>query len=174
MSYSIIFETKIVELTDGRLLYLDRSGCNNDDSGRTLDDFRGEIYTEEKFKERAESFMKEKSEYWELKIGSKCVTYYDYGKHLLRMRDRAKKYNDFIKERYFSAKRYDGVELIEPEEKTLTAEEFDEIFYKLLYSGNKLSYRRLTTRLKTEEEIINALDNKQPVSFYVGKKYKTM
>ena len=49
MSYSIIFETKIVKLSDGRLLHLDLSGCNNDTSGRSRDDWNGKIYTEDAF-----------------------------------------------------------------------------------------------------------------------------
>lgn len=44
MSYSMIFETKIVKLSDGRIIHFDRSGCNNDDSGRRKDDFSGTIY----------------------------------------------------------------------------------------------------------------------------------
>ena len=46
MSYSIIFETKIIKLSDGRLLHLNLSGCNNDDAGRSRDDWNGKIYTE--------------------------------------------------------------------------------------------------------------------------------
>lgn len=38
MGYSIIFQTKIVKLSDGRILHLDRSGCNNDTEGRRPDD----------------------------------------------------------------------------------------------------------------------------------------
>ena len=34
MSYSIIFGTKIVNLSDGRDLHFFRSGCNNDDTPR--------------------------------------------------------------------------------------------------------------------------------------------
>ena len=44
MSYSIIFETKIVKLSDGRLLHLDLSGCNNDTSGRSRDDWNGKRF----------------------------------------------------------------------------------------------------------------------------------
>lgn len=59
MGYSIIFETKFVKLGDGRLLHLDRSGCNNDTAGRKLSDFTGKIYTKEKLEEYTAGFMKD-------------------------------------------------------------------------------------------------------------------
>lgn len=43
MSYSIIFDTKFIKLQDGRLLHLDRSGCNNDTAGRSLSDYTGKM-----------------------------------------------------------------------------------------------------------------------------------
>ena len=94
MSYSIIFETKIVKLSDGRLLHLDLSGCNNDTSGRSRDDWNGKIYTEDAFIKYAEGFMEDskpakESDGFDLKIGSRYCTWYDYGKHLLRMMKRA-------------------------------------------------------------------------------------
>jgi len=174
MGYSIIFETKIVKLNDGRLLHLDRSGCNNDDAGRVQTEFSGDIYTVSEFLNRANSFInRDKVDGWELKIGSKYATYCDYGKHLIRMYNRSQKYDDFINERYFYGIRYDGVELFEPEHKILSGEEFDKIFYDMLYDGKKFSYMRLTTDLNNEDDIIKALDNKETVEFYVGKKYKT-
>jgi hypothetical protein len=173
MSHSIVFETKIVKLTDGRILHLDRSGCNNDDAGRNRDEFTGKIYTQDEFIKYANSFMNnENLDSYELKLGSKWISYNEYGTHLLRMLKRAIPYADFIKERRFYGIRFDGVELFEPERKTLTAEEFDKVFYDLLYGNKSLSYRRILTYLYTEEETINAIEQKQPVSFYVGKKYK--
>ena len=56
MGYSIIFQTKIVKLSDGRILHLDRSGCNNDTEGRRPDDWTGKIYTPEAFVAYAENF----------------------------------------------------------------------------------------------------------------------
>jgi hypothetical protein len=176
MSHSIIFETKFVKLSDGRLLHLDRSGCNNDTSGRSLSDFIGKIYTNEKLRDYTESFMKggkpSKEYRGELKIGNRYCSYYDYGEHLLRMSKRAISYDDFCSERRFRANRYDGVELYEPERKTLTPKEFENYFYDSIYSGKRISYRRILTTLNNETEIIKSLENNQPVEFYVGKKYK--
>jgi hypothetical protein len=169
----MIFDTKFIKLTDGRLLHLDRSGCNNDNAGRNLSDYTGKIYTEKEFKEYVNKFMKNgKADYWELKIHSKNKTFYEYGEHLLRMAKRAVTFNNFIQERYFYGERFDGVELYEPEEKILTAKEFDKVFYDYLYGKERFRYRRLTTKLKTEEDIMLALNNEEVVRFYVGKKYK--
>lgn len=41
MSYSIIFKTKTVKLSNGRILHLSLQGCNNDTEGRSPDDWRG-------------------------------------------------------------------------------------------------------------------------------------
>jgi len=173
MSYSIIFDTKFIKLSDGRLLHLDRSGCNNDTSGRNLSDYTGKIYTVNKLKEYAESYIGKGNPCEHvLKIKSKWCSYSDYGKHLLRMAKRAKTYEKFNCERYFSAKRYDGVNLFLPEEKTLTPKEFSDCFYDYLYSGKPFSYRRILTLLNSESEIINTLENGDHIQFYVGKKYK--
>lgn len=173
MGYSIIFDTQIVKLSDGRLLHLDRSGCNNDTAGRSLSDYTGKIYTYEEFQKYVTSFTQNsKSDDWELKLGSKKATYYDYGKQLARKTNNAKNFEDFNNERYFYAERFDGVDLLEPEQKTLTPEEFSNCFYDLLYSGKPFSYSRITTRLNTEKDIITALDNNETINFYVGKKYK--
>lgn len=56
MGYSIIFETKIVSLSDGRLIHFDLSGCNNDNCGRNRDEFIGIIYTHDGFIKYAERF----------------------------------------------------------------------------------------------------------------------
>lgn len=170
MGYSIIFETKFIKLEDGRLLHLDRSGCNNDTQGRKKGEFEGKIYTYDELQKRVISFVKDgKTEGWDLKIGSKDATYYDYGKHLARMANKAKYYDEFINERYFSANRYDGVKILKPIEKIMSAEEFSKEYS--FYHG-ELTYRRLFTPLKTEKEIINALDNGYHVEFYVGKENK--
>ena len=77
MGYPIIFETKIVKLPDGRIIYFDRSGCNNDTEGRKKDEFHGKIYTESEFVEMANRFKRDSKPYkasepqnWELKIGN--------------------------------------------------------------------------------------------------------
>lgn len=94
MSYSIVRETKVVTLQDGRILHLSLQGCNNDDAGRKRDEFDGKIYTAEEFDKYIHGFATGGKSYkdggeFELKIGSRCSSFFDYSNHLLRMRKRA-------------------------------------------------------------------------------------
>lgn len=175
MSYSIIFETKIVKLLDGRLLHLNLSGCNNDTSGRSRDDWNGKVYTEDAFIEYAEGFMKDnksakESGGFDLKIGSRYCTMYDYGKYLLRMMKRAvtlEKLNHSGK--YVSFNRIDSVTVFEEgKEIEMTMEEFDSYYYEKIYNGG-ISYRINYTLLKNEKDIIEAFDTGNSVRIYISK-----
>lgn len=114
MSYSVIFKTKIVKLSDGRILYFNRSGCNNDTAGRHPDDWTVEIYTEQTFNKYVETFKRNSKPYktsreFDLKIYGKTASYYDYGAHLERMKKRAISYKKFIAENQVCIKLYDGI-----------------------------------------------------------------
>lgn len=174
MSYSIVFETKIVRLSDGRIIHFDRSGCNNDTAGRQKDEFTAKIYTEEDFIQKAESYKKgrkpyKETDYFELKIGSRYGTYYDYGEHLLRMLKRAMPYEAFIEKMYFQILHIANVQLYEPEEKIISKKEFDDMFYKLLYSDKDLSYQLLLEYpdIKDEQNLIRLIENKECLSFEI-------
>lgn len=182
MGYSIIFETKIIKLKDGRLLHLDRSGCNNDTAGRNKNEFDVTIYKPDEFLARIASFKADSSPakgrltddgypYWEMKIGSQYATMYDYGTHLERMLARAKTWDEMCKERYFYAISYDGVRVYRPIDADLTPEEFDKKSYEWMYNGG-CSYRRLLTDYHKEDETIKAFDEGKIMSFYVGKAHK--
>lgn len=163
MSYSIIFQTKIAKLPDGRIIHFDRSGCNNDTEGRTQGEFTAKVYTEDEFIWRAEGFMKDSRPYkesqsFELKIGSRYASYYDYGEHLLRMLKRAKSIEDIIANSFFSAEYVESVDLVKPYKQTMTAAEFDKVFYKLLYGDGGLSYRTNMKYLYDAESLVAALD----------------
>lgn len=173
MGYSIIFETKIIKLSDGRILHLDRSGCNNDTEGRDKTEFSGTLYKYDDFVNYANRFlqMEKPVEGWELKIGSKYCTYYDYGTHLMRMLKRAISINDFASERQFFGRRIDGMEVRYGEELDIKTISLDE-FQKLWCDNVAMSYRRKIVNIYTEEEIITAMEQKIPVEFYIGKKIK--
>lgn len=174
MSYSIVFETKIVRLSDGRIIHFDRSGYNNDNAGRRKDDFSAKIYTVDEFIQKAEDYKKyskpyKETDYMDLKIGSRSATCYDYGEHLLRMLKRAKPYTDFINSMYFRVEHLTGIQLHKPAEKFMTVEEFDKEFYKLLYSGNGLSYSRLVEypNIRDEENLVRLIEARAPLSFEI-------
>lgn len=176
MSYSIIFETKIVKLSDGRIIHFDRSGCNNDNAGRKKDEFSAEIYSVDAFMEKIEK-LKENSkpfkDIWDMKIGSRCATYYDYGEHLLRMYKRAISYENLINTFCFRVEYLTGIELIKPEHKIMTIEEFDKAYYDLLYKGHGLTYHRLIEYpdIKNEKYIVSLIEEGKPLSFEIRKRH---
>lgn len=178
MSYSMIFETKIVKLSDGRIIHFDRSGCNNDDSGRRKDDFSGTIYTVDAFMEKIEKLKRDSKSIkecdphdWELKINGRCATRYDYGEHLLRMFKRALSYEELINTMCFRVEYLTGIELTKPEHKIMTVEEFDKMYYDLLYKGKGLSYRRLIEfpDIKDEKSIVQLIEEGKPLGFEIRK-----
>lgn len=149
MSYTIIFETKIVKLADGRFLHLSLQGCNNDDAGRTRDDFHGKIYTEKDFKVYIENLKKhskpmKESEYFDLKIGSRYVTQYDYAEHLERMMKRATTWDELIAERSDShGKTLNKVTVFTPatgDTKEYSALEWKDVCYDVIYGNEKSAF----------------------------------
>lgn len=175
MGYPIIFKTKIVNLSDGRILYLDLSGCNNDTEGRNNDDWHGKIYTKEDFIKYAEGFKSgskpsKESGGFDLKIGSRYCTLYDYGMHLLRMMKKAVSYDELKHSgKYISFNKIDGVTVIEDEKEIVMAtKEFEEYARKKMYDGG-CRYRINYTLLKTENDIVSALDNGDTVKIYISK-----
>lgn len=144
MGYSMIFDTKIVKLSDGRIIHFDLSGCNNDERGRDRGDFTAKIYTEDEFFDKADGYKEGSKSFkdnggFDLKIQGKYASYYDYGEHLLRMFKRRLSWEEFISTRYtrFRVKRNE--EIID---------------------------------LTTKEDIIEAIENKEPMGIYIGRPRK--
>lgn len=180
MSYSIIFETKIVLLSDGRLIHFSRQGCNNDNAGRHKDEFEAQIHTREDFvhiaegyKSHSKPFSKEDGN-WDLKVGSAYATYHDYGEHLLRMLKRALPYGEFIKKYHVYATLLVGVHVKKPIDRMMTPKEFSEQFYDLLYSGNGMTYQRLYEYPDTSDErsIVDLIEKGSPIQFEILKHKK--
>ena len=179
MSYPIVFETKIAELSDGRIIHFDRSGCNNDNCGRSRSEFTGKLYTREDFIQKANNYKKNSKPYkesdnFDMKIGSRYATIYDYGEHLLRMLRKAVDYKTFVTDRRVTAMYCKSIELIEPEHKTLTLKEFDKVYHELLRSDKIFRYSRVMDfpDTKDEELIVGLLEKDIPIEFYIGKSHK--
>ena len=178
MGYSIIFDTIFVRLSDGRLIHFDRSGCNNDRSGRSRSEFTGSIYVNDGSKRTANYYLgdefKSRKDDFEMKIGSRPCSLYKYGEHLLRMEKRAVSYADFIKQRHVTASRYDGIQVYSPDRLILPPKEADDYFYKHLYNS-EFTYRRIVSLLDVENEIEIAasLEKEEPVEFFISTKGKT-
>ena len=176
MSYSIIFETKVVKLPDGRILHLSLEGCNNDDAGRKRDEFRGRVYNSEsefiinveKFKMASRPF-KDGGDF-DMKIRSKCVSVYDYGEHLLRMLKRAITWQELAnKYRICKAVVFKGVTVHEEgkEEVFLTSREWDKVCYDFWYGRRKGRYITQYQHLYSIEQIVEALDSNESMLFHI-------
>jgi len=171
MSYSIVFETKFLKLKDGRVVHFSRQGCNNDDSGRRKDDFTAEILTVEKFNEKFLFYFNFGEDYNALKVGSRWVTYKGYAEHLLRMFNRAKSFEEFISAYRLRAERLLEIQVVEPIEKIMTPDEFDEKYYELIENGPLKYYRNIDfPAIDSEEALVNLITSELPVGFGIWKK----
>lgn len=173
MGYPIIFKTKIVNLSDGRILHLNRSGCNNDTEGRRNDEWNGKIYTKEEFAEMVDHFMDDskpmkESESFDLKIRSRYCTFCDYAQHLLRMQKKATSFKELIGNKEpVTFERYDGVvTYINDEPVKMTMCEFKEYVQTHLFQTHR--YRYEMTPLLTEKDVVNALDKNEPLKIRIG------
>lgn len=182
MSYSIIFETKIVKLSDGRIIHFNRSGCNNDTAGREKNLFTAQLYNADWFEKKAKGYMEDSKPYkecgdFELKIGSRYCTFYDYGKHLLTMLKRAENLEQFKKNNFFRATLYKGIEVQEPFHKTYLNKECPEIesdimFRKGDFEGIRedIRCRRIFEYFDNIDDCINLIENNEPMEFFIKKK----
>lgn len=175
MSYSIIFETKILRLSDGRVIHFDRSGCNNDGAGRRKDEFTATIYSDEDFITRANTFalVNPVDDIPNaLKIGSRWVSTRGYGEHLLRMYHRGNNFFEFMAKYVLEATVCVGVQVAEPVTKTMTPEEFSDKFYDFLSIGN-LRYSKLIEwpAIDSEETLIKLIESyRGRINFEIRKK----
>lgn len=175
MSYSIVFETKIVDLPDGRILHLSRSGCNNDNCGRTKSDFEGKIYTKEQWEKYIKHFEDiPKTGNWEMKIGSRYCEISDYGKHLRRMTNKSciwlslkDKYLCYAKAIKGITQTIDGVSTYYDSRKEVTPNVKEMNFYLM---G---SYKYDVEYLYDIDEIIKFMETHDGcITFNISKKYE--
>ena len=173
MSYSIIFQTKIIKLDDGRIIHLSRNGCNNDTAGREKGVYDGKLYTTKEFEDFIKKFDVD-SEGWDLKIGSKYVTYKDYAAHLRRMHKRATTWNK-LKEiananfKHIPYVRYlVGVDVRKAEDGTtqhFTPREWDKVCYDYWIGFRTTYHYEFAYEL---DEIIPMLETKDYVEFHIA------
>ena len=173
MSYSIIFEDKVILTKDGNYIHFCRSGCNNDTAGRKRDEFHADLYTPEEWEKHLEKYEGCDEP---IKIGSKWSSIDDYAKHLRRMSSgkRILSFAQLSAERRIEGRIFEGIEF-KPEG------ELDYIFISsndekalndVYYGKRKGCFHRKLSYIKTEEEIVTALKESKHMSFYISKKYK--
>ena len=88
------------------------------------------------------------------------------------MLKQAKSYEEFINNYSFSVEHCIGVQVHKPEEKLMSVEKFKKEFYKLLYSGNGLSYEMVVDypNIKDEKLIIKLIETNQPLTISIKTK----
>ena len=167
MSYLIVFQTKFINLTDGRLIHLTREGCNNDTEGREPGVFRGKLYTKEEFETfKEKQFADNGYEGWDLKLGRKFASLADYRAHLTRMQKRAVTWDALREEAAKKGKHIPYVKFLTSVdvkmpgsdiETTFTPEEWEKVCYDY-WIGYQITYH--FDFAYSEEEIVALLESK--------------
>lgn len=176
MGYPIIFQTKIVRLSDGRILHLSLSGCSNDTNGRRRDGWTGKACTEGDFLKRAfelkeGSLPAKETDYFDLKIGSRQCTYYDYGEHLLRMHRRSVTFDELMgSKRPVTFQAVESVTVFRHEKPfTMSLRDFQK-YLERPWEGRerRIMYHINYRQLKNEKEVAGALDAGQALRIYIA------
>lgn len=192
MSYPIIFQTKVVKINDNEIIHFNRIGCNNDDEGRVANVYEAKIRTIEDFKRMAEGFIINSKPYketgvFDLKVGSKWCSFYDYGMYLLRALKRADNLETFKNNYAFRATVIKGIEATDIDNaihKVFSIIEYPDIFdiyYESFYksrSGNrvfegidfgKASCRKVIDYIYDIKDSIDLIKEGFPIECYIKK-----
>ncbi len=178
MSHSIIFGTKICRLSNGNIIHFDRSGCNNDGAGRRKDEWTGKLYTPDKWEKEIVRWESDDTEGFCLKIGSRSRTFAEYGQHLRRMTKRALSFEELSKKFRLQGKVFDGITVFMDGDDILDKDiiydavkdrqKIHDIFYGNIYGDKKLSYHNNTHIVRSEEDVINAINVPYEVAFFIA------
>lgn len=176
MSYSILFDDKFARLSDGRLIYFSRWGCNNDNAGRGRDEYHAKIFTDESVREYVKSLKESslpvsESVYGgDFKIRSRWATDFDLGSHLERMIRRAVPFHQMKQERRLRGKVLDKIEVAinggEPVE--YTPKEWDKVWADIIYGNDHVETKYHSHFIYDEEEFTASVINDETVEFYIG------
>jgi hypothetical protein len=195
MSYPIVFQTKVVKINDNEIIHFNRVGCNNDDEGRVANVYEAKIRTIEDFKRMAEEFMINSKPYketgiFDLKVGSKWCSFYDYGMYLLRALKRADNLETFKNNYTFRATVIKGIEAIDIDNaihKVFSIIEYPDIFdiyYESFYKSRsdnrvfegidfgKASCRKVIDYIYNIKDSIDLIKEGFPIECYIKKNKK--
>lgn len=188
MSYPIIFQTKVVKINDNEIIHFNRIGCNNDDEGRVANVYEAKIRTIEDFKRMAEGFIINSKPYketgvFDLKVGSKWCSFYDYGMYLLRALKRADNLETFKNNYAFRATVIKGIEVTDIDNaihKVFSIKEYPDIFFELrsdsrVFEGidlSKASCRKVVDYIYDIKDSIDLIKEGFPIECYIKKNKK--
>ena len=192
MSYPIVFQTKVVKINDNEIIHFNRVGCNNDDEGRVANVYEAKIRTIEDFKRMAEEFIINSKPYketgiFDLKVGSKWCSFYDYGMYLLRALKRADDLETFKNNYAFRATVIKGIEATDTDNavhKVFSIIEYPDIFdiyYESFYKSRsdnrvfegidfgKASCRKVIDYIYDIKDSIDLIKEGFPIECYIKK-----
>lgn len=188
MSYPIIFQTKVVKINDNEIIHFNRIGCNNDTEGRVANVYEAKIRTIEDFKRMAEGFIINSKPYketgvFDLKVGSKWCSFYDYGMYLLRALKRADSLEIFKNNYAFRATVIKGIEVTDIDNaihKVFSIIEYPDIFFELrsdnrVFEGIDLgnaSCRKVVDYIHNIKDSIDLIKEGFPIECYIKKNKK--
>ena len=188
MSYPIVFQTKVVKINDNEIIHFNRTGCNNDFEGRVANVYEAKIRTVEDFKRMAERFIINSKPYketgiFDLKVGSKWCSFYDYGMYLLRALKRADNLETFKNNYAFRATVIKGVEVTDIDNaihKVFSIIEYPNIFFELrsdnrVFEGIDLSNascRKVVDYIHNIKDSIDLIKEGFPIECYIKKNKK--
>lgn len=188
MSYPIIFQTKVVKINDNEIIHFNRIGCNNDDAGRVTNVYEAKIRTIEDFKRMAEGFIINSKPYketgvFDLKVGSKWCSFYDYGMYLLRALKRADNLETFKNNYAFRATVIKGIEVTDIDHaihKVFSIIEYPNIFFESrsdnrVFEGidlSKVSCRKVIDYIYDIKDSIDLIKEGFPIECYIKKNKK--
>lgn len=188
MSYPIVFQTKVVKINDNEIIHFNRIGCNNDTAGRVANVYEAKICTVEDFKRMAERFIINSKPYketgiFDLKVGSKWCSFYDYGMYLLRALKRADNLETFKNNYAFRATVIKGVEVTDIDNaihKVFSIIEYPNIFFELrsnnrVFEGIDLSNascRKVVDYIHNIKDSIDLIKEGFPIECYIKKNKK--
>lgn len=191
MSYPIVFQTKVVKINDNEIIHFNKIGCNNDTAGRVANVYEAKIRTIEDFKRMAEGFIINSKPYketgiFDLKVGSKWCSFYDYGMYLLRALKRADNLETFKNNYAFRATVIKGVEVTDIDNgihKVFSIIEYPNIFdmfYELrsdnrVFEGidfGKASCRKVVDYIYDIKDSIDLIKEGFPIQCYIKKNKK--
>ena len=136
MSYAIVFQTIVLE-NNGKIYHFSRSGCNNDDYGRTAEDFTLKIYdTKEQALKDIERFKGCFDD--ELKINSKFVSYDYYYNYLKKKIENPLSLEQFKNNYYYGFLLLKSVNCLNNNVEYKNIQEFNNAYYDLLKQYNTI------------------------------------
>lgn len=176
MGYPVIRETHIVRLDDGRYLLLQLAGCNNDDSGRRRDEFAAKVMSSDALEEMISGYENTpESGTFDLRIGSRYVSFAKYGQYLRKAFRRAVSWNEFLKSRTCIARIVEGVSISRMDGQdvgqiSVSMDDFRRDYERRVMYG--CGAYRINTRTESDiAAIVSTLESKkEDMLFYVSRK----